>query len=112
METCGRTVSAGSETRAERATSDKDFNDPNGGWEAVMDDLISHGVNIYVFDDGTEANDAAGYSAPTGNGYGVFEYDDKVIKHYSESPTWKVLQGTNNSPGIKTQIYSWLATPE
>ena len=36
-----------------------DFNDPNGGWSAIIDELISQGVNIYVYNDGSPRNENA-----------------------------------------------------
>jgi hypothetical protein len=100
-------------------TSSMTFDEPDGGWDAVMDDLISQGVNIYVLDDGLDRNDtnpAVGYSAPACQGCGVFTYQQRQWRHYSEYPTapfglgW--FQGTNNKPSFKKEIYSWLASPQ
>lgn len=93
-------------------TSEMGFDNPDGGWGAVMDGLIEQGVNIYVFDDGLQQNVANGYVAPVGENFGVYLYVPRVIWHYSEHPKRPFGQGTNNSPSLKKEIYSWLAKPQ
>lgn len=97
-------------------TSSMNFNEPDGGWSAVMDDLIEQGVNIYVLDDDLDEDiDIAGYQPPTCSSCGAYKMDrDAALPHYSERPTalWGLLQGTNNSPRIKGNVYSWLANSQ
>jgi RHS repeat-associated protein len=97
-------------------TSSMNFDEPDGGWSGVMDDLIEQGVNIYVLDDDRKEDVAVGYQPPTCNNCGAYErlYDD--INHHSTLPNFPLglgwFQGTNNSPRIKNVVYSWLADPQ
>ena len=98
-------------------TSSMTFDEPNGGWSGVMDDLISQGVNIYILDDGDRPDeDIEGYQPPTGSNYGIYHRERDRLEHHSIFPNapfglgW--WQGTNNSPRIKNDVYSWLANPQ
>lgn len=91
-------------------TSSMNFDEPDGGWGGVMDDLISQGVNIYVLDDDGREDVAVGYKPPICSSCGTYERRRDDIKHYSRYPDW--IQGTNNSSRIKNDVYSWLVNPQ
>ena len=93
-------------------TSNMNFDEPDGGWSAVMDDLIEQGVNIYILDDGRRTNeDLPGYQPPTCNSCGAYEMErNRFLPHHSPYPNW--WQGTNNSVRLKNTVYSWLAEPQ
>lgn len=91
-------------------TSSMGFDEPNGGWSAVMDDLIEQGVNIYVLDDALDEDiDIAGHQPPTCSNCGVYHRQRDRLLHYSPFG-W--FEGTNNSQRIKNKVYSWLVKPE
>jgi|CXWJ01.1.fsa_nt_gi hypothetical protein len=91
-------------------TSSMTFDEPNGGWSGVMDDLIEQGVNIYVLDDSRrEDEDSRDYLPPTCSSCGVYHRQRDKLDHYSYFD-W--FEGTNNSQRIKNTVYSWLVKPE
>jgi hypothetical protein len=89
-------------------TTQKDFDEPDGGWAAVLDTLLNSGVDIYIFDDGApwNPNPAFGYSPPS-DASGRYEYEMSPMEHYSEHPRWN--PGTNNNKLFKQKTYEWMA---
>lgn len=89
-------------------TTTKRFNEPNGGWSAVLDTLLSKGVDVYVLDDGRnlfDKNSASKYKPPS-TATGSWTYAQRPIEHFSKRP--KLSQGTNNNPKVKNEVYNWL----
>ena len=90
-------------------TSTKNFDEPDGGWSAVLDTLLNAGVDVYVLDDGSpwNKNEASKYKPPS-TATGSWVYDDRwFLKHHSSHP--RLRRGTNNDEELKDEIYDWLA---
>jgi hypothetical protein len=88
-------------------TAEIKFNEPDGGWSEILDNLLKKGVNIYVIDDGApwNLNEGATYDPPT-DATGEWKYEYVPQKHFSEHPNWD--WGTNDNKGLKKSVYSWM----
>ena len=93
-------------------TSTMNFNEPDGGWSVVIDNLLINGVDVYVLDDGRNIfdpnfhNAAFSYKPPSG-ATGSWKYDQRWMQHYSRYPNWDL--GTNNSKNLKQNVYNWVS---